>query len=190
MGERGAQAEGLRLVWQVADAEALPVDGGSFDAVISCIGVMFAPHHQAAADELVRMARPRGRISVLSWTPGGFVGEMLTTMKPFAAPPPDGAQPPPLWGSPEHVAALLGDRAQVIEVRTESLRVDAFESPTAFREYFKAHYGPTIGVYRTIADQPDRVASLDRELAELVRRHWAPDGSMEWEHLLLTAVHT
>ena len=32
----------------------------SFDVVMSAIGVMFAPHHQAAADELVRVCRPGG----------------------------------------------------------------------------------------------------------------------------------
>ena len=68
---------------------------------------MFAPHHQAAADELLRVCRPGGRIGLLSWTPEGFIGQMFATMKPYAPAPPPGVQPPPLWGSEDHVRALL-----------------------------------------------------------------------------------
>ncbi len=93
-----------------ADAEALPFEDASFDVVTSCVGVMFAPHHQPAADELVRVLRPGGRLGLVSWTPAGFIGQMFATMKPYAAPPPPGAQPPPLWGDEAHVLALLGDR--------------------------------------------------------------------------------
>jgi len=186
-GERVAADEGLALTWQVADAEALPFADADFDAVVSCIGVMFAPHHQAAADELVRVCRPGGTIGVLSWTPGGFIGEMFATMKPYAAPPPAGVQPPPLWGAADHVAGLLGDRAEVVEARAGLLEVGGFATPESFREYFKAWYGPTIGVYRQLADDPQRAAALDRELDDLARRHQAPDGSMGWEYLVLTA---
>src|SRR5690606_23808127 len=92
-GRRAALGAGAELAWREADAEALPFDDESFDAVISSVGVMFAPHHQTAADELVRVTRSGGRIGILSWTPEGFIGEAFRTMKPFAAPPPPGAQP-------------------------------------------------------------------------------------------------
>ncbi len=61
-----------------------PFGDNEFDVVLSCVGVMFAPHHQRAADELVRVCRPGGMIGVLSWTPTGFIGEMFKTMKPYA----------------------------------------------------------------------------------------------------------
>jgi hypothetical protein len=153
---------------------------------MSAIGVMFAPHHQAAADELVRVCRPGGRIGLLSWTPGGFIGEMFAVMKPFAPPPPPGAQPPPLWGDVDHVTALLGDRVTDVRTRAESLRVTAFGTPEEFRDYFKAHYGPTIAVYRHIADDPARVAALDDALADLAQSASSTDGAMEWEYLVLT----
>lgn len=190
VGARAARAEGLTLDWREADAEALPFADGEFDAVISCVGVMFAPHHQSAADELVRVCRPGGTISVLSWTPAGFIGQMFAAMKPFAAAPPPGAQPPPLWGSAEHVRGLLGDRATVTEARTAPHVVDMFGSPEEFRDYFKAFYGPTIGVYRNLGDDPERVAALDAALADLAREHWADDGTMPWEYLLVTATRT
>lgn len=175
------------ITWQEADAEALGFDDASFDAVISCVGVMFAPHHRASADELVRVCRPDGRIGLLSWTPEGFIGQMFATMKPYAPPPPPGAQPPPLWGSEDHVRELLGDRVTDLTAARRVLPVDRFASAADFREFFKARYGPTIAVYRANADDPERCAALDRDLDALADRFGAADGSMEWEYLLVTA---
>jgi ubiquinone/menaquinone biosynthesis C-methylase UbiE len=65
-GRARAAERGVELEWRMADAEALPFADGEFVAVLSCLGVMFAPHHQAAADELIRVCRPGGRIGLIS----------------------------------------------------------------------------------------------------------------------------
>lgn len=150
---------------------------------------MFAPHHQASADELVRVCRPGGTIGLISWTPQGFVGEMLATMKSYLAPPPPGAQPPPLWGQEEHVSALFGDRVTDLAMRRQTTRVDCFATPEEFRDRFETCYGPTVSAYRGIAEDPERVAALDHALANLARRHDCGTIStvMDWEYLLLTA---
>ncbi|MFJ5775294.1 class I SAM-dependent methyltransferase [Streptomyces sp. NPDC093094] len=185
-GRRLAEERGARLEWREADAEALPFADGEFDTVMSCVGVMFAPHHQRTADELVRVCRPGGVVGLINWTPEGFIGQMFSAMRPYAPPPPPGAQPPPLWGDPEHVSELLGDRVTDLDARRQTVRVDRFAAPEDFREYFKTCYGPTIAVYRFIADDPDKVGALDTALAELAAKHLA-DGVMEWEYLLVTA---
>lgn len=185
-GRRLAQAQGARLDWREADAEALPFADGDFDTVMSCVGVMFAPHHQETADELVRVCRPGGTIGLLSWTPEGFIGQMFATMRPYAPPPPPGVQPPPLWGDPDHVRSLLGDRVTGFDARRQPLHVDRFARPEEFREYFKACYGPTIATYRFVSEDPERVAALDAALDDLVARHLV-DGAMDWEYLLVTA---
>ena len=203
-GRDRAEREGLTLAWQQADAEALPFPDASFDVALSCVGVMFAPHHQRVADELVRVVRPGGTIALASWTPAGFIGQMFLTMKPYAPPPPPGAQPPPLWGDEDHVRELLAGRASTVVSERRGLPVDRFASPEEFREYFKARYGPTIAVYRTLDEE--RSAQLDGALDELARRFGLGDGApssataagvteaggaggraMEWEYLLLTA---
>ncbi len=191
-GRKDAEARGLEIDWREADAEALPFADGEFDVVLSCVGVMFAPHHQASADELVRVTRSGGTIALLSWTPEGFIGQMFGTMKPYAPPPPPGAQPPPLWGDEAHVRSLLGDRVTDLEARRLDLLVDQFSRPEEFREFFKRTYGPTIAVYRSIAEDPERVAALDRDLDELARRAGlgGDSTSMAWEYLLLTARRT
>jgi SAM-dependent methyltransferase len=188
-GRRQAEQEGTRLEWRQADAEDLPFADGEFDTVMSCLGVMFAPYHQASADELVRVCRPGGTIGLLNWTPEGFIGQMFATMKPYAPAPPPGAQPPPLWGREDHVRGLLGDQVTDVKARRQTVRIDRFGRPEDFRDYFKANYGPTIAVYRAIAADPQRTAALDAELAELARRFDQGSGStvMEWEYLLLTA---
>jgi ubiquinone/menaquinone biosynthesis C-methylase UbiE len=186
-GRQLAAVQGIELEWHEADAEALPFPDASFDTVLSCVGVMFAPNHQACADELLRVCRPGGTIGLVSWTPEGFVGQMLATMKPYAPPPPPGAQPPPLWGREEHVRTLLGDRVTEVAAQRQTVTVDRFAEPTEFREYFKACYGPTIAVYNAITE--DQARALDRDLDDLARRHDLGNGSlvMDWEYLLLTA---
>lgn len=74
---------GLTIDYREANAQALPFGDGEFDAVVSAIGVQFAPDHQRAADELVRVCRPGGRIGLISWTPEGFFGRMLATIRPY-----------------------------------------------------------------------------------------------------------
>jgi SAM-dependent methyltransferase len=185
-GAQAAVARGATLRWEEADVEHLPYADGEFDAAISCVGIMFAPHHQAAADELVRVVRPGGRIGLLSWTPAGFIGQMFAAMKPYAPPPPPGAQPPPLWGDEAHVRELLGDRVAEVRAEKRLLRAELFPDGATFLEFFKRTYGPTIAVYRSLADAPDRAAELDVVLADL-GDGFVRDGAMEWEYLLLTA---
>lgn len=188
-GRELADGHGVRVDWREGDAEALPFADDEFDIVLSCLGVMFAPNHRTAADELVRVCRPGGKIGLINWTPDGFVGQMLAAMKPYAPPSPPGSQPPPLWGKEDHVRSLLAGRVTDIDVRRQSVTVDRFADPEAFRDYFKSRYGPTIATYRGIAHDADQVAALDRELLELARRHDMGTDStiMEWQYLLFTA---
>lgn len=185
-GRRSSAAHGARLDWQVADAESLPFGDGDFDVVMSCVGVMFAPHHERSADELVRVTRAGGTIGLLSWTPEGFIGQMFAVMKPYAAPPAPGAQPAPLWGREGHVRALLGDRVEDVRADRRHLEVH-FDRPEDFRDFFKRTYGPVVATYGRIADDPAAVAALDTGLTELARQHMDADGRMGWEYLLLTA---
>src|SRR3954452_2708140 len=168
-GRELAEGAGVDLGWVEADAERLPFDDASFDVVMSSIGVMFAPHHQAAADELVRVCRPGGTVGLLSWTPEGLVGGLFRTIGPFAPAPPPGAQPPPLWGSEAHLEELFGERVAQRTVQRDVLEVTAFAEPGDFADHFRARYGPAIAA-RANAAKSDREgdfdAALDRFFAE------------------------
>ena len=190
-GRRQAADRGVTLDWKEGDAEALPFGDGEFDAVMSCLGVMFAPHHEAAAKELLRVCKPGGTIGLLSWTPEGFIGRMFAAMKPFAPPPPPGAQAPPLWGSEHHVRELLGGGITDVHARKQSLAVRSFHQPEDFLRYFKSHYGPTISVYKFLGEDAKKIKELDHALIELADSFGDAHGDspfqMEWEYLLLTA---
>ena len=162
-GRRRAEAEGLELEWVPGDAEQLPFEDESFDVVMSCIGAMFAPRHQAVADELVRVCRPGGTVGLLSWTPEGMLGALFRTMAPFAPPPPPGAQPPPLWGGEDHLHGLFGERVSFRTLERQTLEITAFERPRDYGEHFKQRYGPTIAA-RANAERTGRAAEFDAAL--------------------------
>lgn len=187
-GRARAAEAGVELQWDEADAEALPYESASYDVVMSCIGAMFAPHHEAVADELVRVAKPGGTIAMLNWTPEGLIGDIFATMKPFAPPPPPGATPPPRWGSEEHVKELFGDRVTDLHMGRHMMPVEMFATPAEFAAYFKAMYGPTIVAYKNATAQ-GREDELDQALLELMeRRNLAAPGEparFEQEYLLL-----
>ena len=190
-GRREASARGIELEWVEADAEALPFADGEFDAVISCIGAMFAPDHRATADELVRVCRPAGKIAMINWTPEGAIGDFFKVFAPYVPPPPPDAVPPVAWGREDHVTELFGDRVEFLELRREKLSIDHFARPVDLREYYKANFGPAIAAYANVAGEPARVAALDRDFADFASR-WnrgepgAP-AAYEFEYLLVVA---
>lgn len=190
-GRRIAAERGVELEWVEADAEALPFADGSYDIVMSCVGAMFAPHHQVTAAELVRVCRPGGTIGMINWTPEGFIGNLFATLRPYAQPAPAGASPPPLWGDENHVRALFDGEVTDLTTSRQTVHIDHCATPEEFREYWKRNYGPTIAAYRYNAEHPDRIESLDRDFLQLVN-HWNRSTdpqrtSYHAEYLLVTA---
>ena len=191
-GRGHAEARGLELEWTPADAEDLPFDDESFDVVMSSIGAMFAPQHQAVADELVRICRPGGTIAMLNWTPEGMLGALFRTIGPFAPPPPPGAQPPPLWGSEEHLTGLFGGRVEWRSLERDHLEITAFEHPRDYGEHFKAKYGPTIAA-RANAVNNGQEAEFDAALDTFCdewNRGTADNARFEKEYLLAVGTRT
>jgi SAM-dependent methyltransferase len=140
--ERQAAAEKLPIRYLQGDAEDLPFDDGSFDAVVSTCGIMFASRPEAAAQELARVVRPGGRIALTTWTSDGNLFKMFQVMKPFMAAPPAPAPPSPFeWGSTDRVRKLLGE---AFDLRFERA-VSYYREPSAEAawETFSTSYGPT-----------------------------------------------
>jgi 2-polyprenyl-6-hydroxyphenyl methylase/3-demethylubiquinone-9 3-methyltransferase len=189
-GRREAGARGVELEWVEADAEALPFADGEFDAVTSSVGALFAPDHQAVADEMLRVCRPGGTIGMINFTPEGLISGFLGALAPYMPAPPPGALPPPLWGSEAHVRDLFGDRVESLAM-TRGEYVERAASPREYRELFKRTFGPVVATYASLADDPERSAALDRDFLEFATSasRGPADGPAEYpyEYLLVNA---
>ena len=163
-GQRRAAGDRLRIRFQEADAEALPFDAASFDAVLSSFGVMFAPSHSRAALELLRVCRPGGRIGLANWAPDGFIGQLLRVVGRHVPPPPT-LTPPTRWGTDDHLDALFGGKARAVRT-TRRAFVFRYLSPAHFVDVFRTWYGP---VHKAFAALPaERQDELERDIIQLI----------------------
>jgi ubiquinone/menaquinone biosynthesis C-methylase UbiE len=163
-GAERARAEGLQVAFKVADAEALPFDDASFDAVLSTFGVMFSPDQARAAAELARVCRPGGRIGMANWTPDGFIGRVFKTLGRHL-PPPAGVQPPSRWGVEANLHALFGPAAGAISV-TPRIFNFRYRSAAHFIDVFRTWYGPVHKAFAALS--ADGAVALERDLAALL----------------------
>ena len=170
-GRARPDAKGLDIEWVTADAERVPFEDASCDVVMSSIGVMFAPQHEHAAGELMRVCRPGGTVGRLSWTPEGMIGA-LKEFAPPPPPPPPGAQSPPLRGSEDHLTGLFGDRVDFTRRERGVLEVTQFPHAQDYAAHFKACYGPTTAAN---AERTGRADELDRVL-DAFRDEWNVGG--------------
>lgn len=164
---RRAAEEGLPARFDEGDAEALPYRDGSFDAVVSLIGAMFAPDPERVASEMIRVCRPGGIIAMANWTPDGFVGKMFRVIARHIAPA--GMPSPVLWGDPEVARRRLQPGAG--EIRT-TVRMYPFIypfSPSGVVEFFRMTYGPMAKAFASL-DEPGQTR-LRGELVELWSAH-------------------
>ena len=125
VARRRAAHAGVDVEWIEGDAEDLPFADGSFDVVLSTLGVQFAPRHEDSARELVARLPARRHDRRRNWTPQGYIGRFFTTLSPYMPPPPEGVSPPPLWGDEGHVARLFGGAVRRARVRALDRRLRA-----------------------------------------------------------------
>ena len=189
-GRREAAARRVELDWVEGDAASLPFDDGEFDVVTSSVGAIFAPDHQAVADEMVRVCRPGGTIGMINFVPEGVAVEFFELVGRYAPPPPPDELPPVLWGSEAHVRELFGDRLAALELTRGSYVERSPGDPAAYREFFKQTFGPVIALYAALADEPDRLAALDRDFLEFATRanQAPPDQPAEYPYEYLLVV--
>jgi SAM-dependent methyltransferase len=186
-GRRRAQAEGLAVTFAEGDAEALPFPDASFDAVLSTLGVMFAPDQDKTASELLRVCRPGGRIGLANWTPDSFVGQMFKVIGRHVPPPP-GVRSPALWGTKERLGELLGEGVSSVQV-TRRQFVFRYTSPQQWVEAFRTYYGPMVRAFAAL--DSDRQKQLTEDLLDLagsMNRAAGPVMAVPSDYLEVVAV--
>lgn len=174
--QRRAADRGLDVDWIEADAEDLPFPDASFDRVLSTFGVQFAPRHDVAAAELLRVCRPGGAIGLANWTPESNVGDLFTIIGKYMPKPPAYVSPPPLWGSHAYVRGLFGGHEVTFETRTTPFR---FASAEHFASFFETCYGPTLKARERLSAE-GRWDECRGEIVEMMeRRNRAADGTLD-----------
>ena len=165
-GRRRAEAEGLKIKFQIADAEDLPFPDASFDAVVSTFGGMFSPDQDRTAEELVRVCKPGGRVGLANWTPEGFIGQMFKTIGKYL-PPPTGVKSPAIWGTRSWVETTFRAAASTIAAEPR-LFVFRYRSAQHFLEIFRTYYGPMLKAFEALEGGSRK--TLARDIIDLVGR--------------------
>jgi ubiquinone/menaquinone biosynthesis C-methylase UbiE len=142
-GRRTAEGEGLDVEWVEGDAEQLPFDDDHFDVVLSTFGCMFAPRHEVAAQEIARVLAPGGRIGIAAWKPEGTIGRFFGLVGSHMPPPPPNVEPPPLWGSEDHVTELFAGTGVEPEF-SDGVAEMVFDSPEGALELYSTKFGPMV----------------------------------------------
>jgi len=165
-GSARASAEGLDITFKVADAEALPFDDQSFDAVLSTFGVMFTPDHRKSSAEMLRVVRSHGRIGLANWTPEGFIGQLFKVIGKHV-PPPAGLQSPALWGTEPHIVELFGRQAADIRCVRKMFNF-RYKSAVHWIQIFRDFYGPTLKAFAALDASGQK--TLEADITELLER--------------------
>ena len=165
-GAKRAAAEDLKVKLQVADAEDLPFDDGSFDVVLSTFGAMFTPEHTRPAREMLRVVRSGGRIGLANWTPEGFIGQLFRIVGAYL-PPPAGLKSPALWGTEPHIVELFG--AQAMDIKTDRRIFNfRYRTPAHWVQVFRDYYGPTLKAFAALDGTQQK--SLEADIVDLLER--------------------
>ena len=165
-GRARAAAEGLSVTFQEADAEQLPFADRAFDVVLSVFGVMFTPHQEQAAQELLRVCRRGGAIGLANWTPEGFIGQVFRAIGKYIPPPP-GVKSPALWGTEQRLRELFGDGISELTINRR-LFVFRYRSAEHWLDIFRTYYGPVLKAFAALDEGGQ--AGLAGDLTELLQR--------------------
>jgi len=185
-GRERAHAERLDVKFQEADAEDLPFADGSYDVVLSTFGVMFTPHQERAARELLRVCKPGGKVGLANWTPEGFIGQLFKTLGQYL-PPAAGVKSPALWGNRAHLDMLFAAAGTVSATgRHFAFR---YKSPAHMLEIFRTYYGPVLKAFAALDAEKQTALEADI-LALMARMNTAKDGTLVIQSEYLEVVVT
>jgi ubiquinone/menaquinone biosynthesis C-methylase UbiE len=174
-GKLRAEADGMKMEFKEADAEALSFADAAFDVVVSTFGAMFTPNQDRAAAELARVCKRGGKIGLANWTPEGFIGQVFKTLGKYL-PPPAGAKSPALWGTEVRIKEMFGPSASAIHAERRNF-VFRYRSPEHFLEVFKNYYGPMLKAFAAL--DATNQQKLHQDLLALIgTMNRADDGTM------------
>ena len=166
-----AQVAGVSIEFHEGDVEALPFKDASFDLVLSQFGHMFAPRPLAAVSEMLRVLRPGGRIAFSTWPPELYMGRMFALTGSYLPPPPEGAAPPPQWGSPEIIRERLGAAVTDLAFDRDTLLTPGL-SPEHLIRTFEQTAGPLVKLVESLKNDPGRLKEFRSAFKEIIQPYY------------------
>jgi ubiquinone/menaquinone biosynthesis C-methylase UbiE len=171
-----AEEAGVEIEWIEGDAQKLPFDDASFDVVTSVFGCMFVPDQRTEAQEIARVLKPGGRMALCAWTPEGTIGGMFITTAKHRPPPPEGFQPPILWGNEDHVRQLFEGTGVDLDIERTAVEFKSDSLEEFFDEMERDL--PPIVASRELLEPEGKYEALREDLLALYRENnLADDGS-------------
>jgi SAM-dependent methyltransferase len=171
-----ADALGLRASFTAGDAASIPAADGSFDAVLSAFGVIFAPDAAAATREMVRVTAPGGRILVTAWIPGGAISDSLRVVREAVtrALGGDHLPTPFAWHDPSALAALFAPHGFSVATTEHEI---SFSAPSA-REHVDADLRdhPLAAASRAVLEPRGELDSVRDRMVEVLDAGNEDDG--------------
>lgn len=179
-----ARQAGVEISLQLGDAEDLPFEDESFDAVLSSFAAIFAPRHGVVADELVRVCRPGGTIGLNAWTPEGKNNQMFSVLTEELPNPPDFVEPSIEWGDPDHVRSLFAPHGLDLSFDYPTMPV-AFASIEEFESFALDNSGGFIRAREILTENGKWEATRAKLRQEMEALNEAGDAGfrMTWDFL-------
>lgn len=179
-GRARAKEAGVEVDWVEGDAADLPFEDASFDVVLSVLGCMFAPDHQAAAGEIARVLKPGGRIAIAAWTPDSTVAASFAEVAEFMPPPPEGFQPPVLWGDPDHVTSLFEGSGLDLSFE-RSANPFRFDSAEEMMEELTTYFGPMVMLRRALEEAGNWEMARQKLITSAEEDNTSAEGDLRYD---------
>lgn len=169
--KRNAALAGLDVPFHEADVENLPFADGEFDVVLSQFGHMFGPQADRTLAEMLRVLKPGGTIAFSTWPPEVYTGRMFKLIAKYAPPPPEGLDPPVLWGNPQIVEQRFGDKVRDLTFNRATMFFPTL-SAAHMRLFMESNIGPVEKLVASLEATPERLSAFRQEFEMLIETYF------------------
>lgn len=189
---REANRRGLHNArFAVAQADALPADAASFDAVVSRFGVMFFPAPVDAIREMLRVLRPTGRIALAVWyfaDRNPFHYTLSRVVERYVDSPPSAPDAPDAfrYAEPGKLRAILSEAGAA--ALSERLFQFSIRASVSLEEFWTLRTEMSERLRSKLAKIPkDQITGVKREIIDGLREYSDETGiTMPAEVLIVT----